>query len=56
MDYNLSITDKETYIIYDALEEYFETKQGTEYFEQFIRPYIGKLMDKILTFQVNNNL
>lgn len=56
MNYNLPITDKETYIIYDALEEYFENKQGTEYFELFIRPYIGELMDKILKFQNDNNL
>lgn len=54
--YDLPVTDKESYIIYDALEEYFETKQGTEYFDQFVRPYIGKLMDKVLKFQNDNSL
>ena len=54
--YDLPITDKESYIIYDALEEYYETRKNTKYFEQFERPYIGKLMDKILKFQVYNKL
>lgn len=54
--YDLPVTDKESYIIYDALEEYFESKQGTEYFDQFVRPHIGKLMDKVLKFQNDNRL
>ena len=54
--YDLPITDKESYIIYDALEEYYESKLGTDYFENFIRPNVNKLMDKILKFQIDNRL
>ena len=51
---NLPVTDKETYIIYDALEEYYESILGTNEIE--LKSDVIKLMDKILKFQVDNNL
>ena len=49
--YDLPVTDKESYIIYDALEEYYETQQNADY-----KPYIDKLMNKVLKFQNDNRL
>ena len=52
--YDLPITDEETYLIYDALEEYYESILGTN--EIQLKVDINKLMDKILKFQNDNRL
>lgn len=52
--YDLPVTDKESYIMYDALEEYYESILGTN--ENQLKEDINKLMDKILKFQINNRL
>ena len=52
--YNLPVTDKESYIIYDALEEYYESILGTD--KNQLKLDINKLMDKVLKFQNDNRL
>ena len=52
--YDLPVTDKETYLIYDALEEYYESILGTN--ENQLKVDIDKLMDKVLKFQNDNRL
>ena len=52
--YDLPVTDKESYIIYDALEEYYELILGTN--ENQLKADINKLMDKVLKFQNDNRL
>ena len=52
--YDLSVTDKESYIIYDALEEYYESILGTN--QNQLKVDINKLMDKVLKFQNDNRL
>lgn len=52
--YDLPVTDKESYIIYDALEEYYESILGTN--ENQLKADINKLMDKVLKFQNDNRL
>jgi len=52
--YDLAVTDKESYIIYDALEEYYESILGTN--KDQLKADINKLMNKILKFQVDNKL
>lgn len=52
--YDLPVTDKESYIIYDALEEYYESILGTN--ENQLKADINKLMDKVLKFQIDNRL
>ena len=52
--YDLPVTDKESYIIYDALEEYYELILGTN--KNQLKADINKLMDKVLKFQNDNRL
>ena len=52
--YDLPVTDKESYIIYDALEEYYESILGTN--QNQLKLDINKLMDKVLKFQNDNRL
>ena len=52
--YDLPVTDTESYIIYNALEEYYESILGTN--ENQLKTDINKLMNKILKFQVDNKL
>lgn len=52
--YDLPVTDKETYLIYDTLEEYYESILGTN--ENQLKVDIDKLMDKVLKFQNDNRL
>ena len=52
--YDLPVTDKETYLIYDALEEYYESILGTD--KNQLKVDIEELMDKVLKFQKDNKL
>ena len=52
--YDLPVTDKETYLIYDALEEYYESILGTD--KNQLKVDIEELMDKVLKFQNDNKL